>query len=144
MASWELIRNKVVSKLEGITSIQEVQEFPSEEMNGFPNAQLETVRNESEYETNVQNKRTYVFNIYILQTIESAGGMKKARRIVQGVVDDVLDTFDEDQQLEGIDMPDNEPLIITLPALSDIYTNIDGIYVVGVVELRVITSFSIT
>jgi hypothetical protein len=143
MASWEHIRNKVVSKLEAITQINEVLEFPSEEFTKFPVAMLETVRNESDYETTTQNKRTYVFSIYILQDIESVE-MKKARRIIQDAVDAVLDAFDNDQQLSGIDMPTNEAMVITIPTLSRIFTNIDGKYVVGEIELKVITSFSIS
>jgi len=141
--AWESIRNKIVNILEGIDSIQEVQEFPSEEFNGFPVAQLETVRNESEFDTTNDNKRTYIFTIWILQDIAQSG-MKKARRIIQGVVDDVMNAFDSKQLLETLEMPANEVLIISMPALSNIFTNIDAKYVVGEVELRIVTSFSIS
>jgi len=143
MASWERLRNKIVEKLQSVNSIAEVEEYPTNEMTGYPCAMLETVRNESEFESTTQNRRTYVFNIYIVQEIESAGGMKQARRIIQSAIDDVLDVFDRDQTLEGVEMPDNEVLIITIPALSRIYTDAEAKNVVGLVELKVVTSFSI-
>jgi len=141
--AWANIKSKVKSKLESIDSIQEVQDYPTEEFNGFPAAVIETVRNESDFETTNENRRSYVFNIYLLQEIESKG-VKKAREIIEEVVDDVMEAFDEDQQLSGISLPSNEVMVISLPALSRIYTSEKGKYMVGEVELKIITSFSIS
>lgn len=141
--AWENVRNKVKSKLEGVSTIQEVLDFPSEEFTGFPVAVIETVRNDADFQTTNDNRRTYVFNIYLIQEIEKFGPYK-SRRIIEGVVDDVIDVFDEDQLLTGIVMPDREVLVICLPALSRIYTEEGAKYVVGLIELKVITQFSIS
>ena len=141
--AWVNIKSKVKDKLESISSIQEVHDYPTEEFNGFPVAVIETVRNESDFETTNENKRSYVFNIYLLQEIETKG-VKKAREIIEEVVDDVMEAFDKDQRLSGIELPNNEVMIISLPSLSRIYISEKGKYVVGEVELKVITSFSIS
>lgn len=147
MASWEPLRNEIIRLLGTISTIQEVQEFPSEEFNGYPVAMLETVRNESIFETTTQNKRTYIFNVYVLQAIDQVDGddkMKQARRIVQGVVDDVLNTFDQNQTLTSAVMPAKEIVIISMPSLSSIFTSSDTKYIVGEIELKIITSFDVS
>lgn len=138
---FEIIRNKIKSKLEDIGSIEEVEDYPTDEWNGFPAAMVVSTRNESEFQTTVENKRTYVFTVYILQEIESQG-KKKARRIIEGVVDDIMEDFDKDQLLSGIEdsLPDNEDIIISFPMLSSI-TN-DEKYAYAELEINVMIQFN--
>jgi len=90
--SFEVIRNKLKNKLESIDSIQEVHAYPTETFNGFPAAVVASGRMESEFETTTENKRTYIFTIYIYQDIETKG-VEKARRIIEGTVDDVIEAL---------------------------------------------------
>jgi hypothetical protein len=141
MASFEHIRETIKTKLLTINSIQEVQDFPTLEFTGFPAVVVKTVGNDTNFQTNNDNKRTYIFRLYVFQEIETPGN-KKARRIVEGVVDDILDSFDTDQLLSGITLATNEVMIISMPALAEIYE--DAKYTVAEVELRIITQFSIS
>lgn len=138
---WEPIRQKIKEKLQTVTELQEVEDFPNEQWNGFPCAMVETTRNDADFQTTNANKRVYIFTIYLLQEYESQGP-KKARRIIEGVVDSVVNAFDQDQLLTGISLPSNEVMVISYPALSIIYETEK--YVVAELELRVITQFSIS
>lgn len=134
------IRNKIKSKLEAIDSIQEVQDFPTDEFGGFPAAMATSTRLEADFQTTTENKRTYVFTVYIIQEVKSQGE-RKARQIVEEVVDDVIEDFDKDQLLSGITLPSNEAIIISYPVLSSIYTGGEGRYVVGELEIKVVVQF---
>ena len=141
MASWEQLRNVIVSVLESVSSVQEVHEFPTEEFNGNPAAVIETIRSESDFQTITDNRRTYFFSIYVYQEVKTKTP-KQARRIIQGVSGDIMDAFDNDQLLSGASMPSNEVLVISLPALSNIFTSEDAKYIIGEIELKVVTQFS--
>jgi hypothetical protein len=143
---FEVVRNKIQEKLDAINEIQEVQEFPSEEFGGFPVAIVKSTRNDSEFETTVENERTYIFTVYLMQDIESQG-MRKARRIIEGLVDIVIDAFDKDQILEDVGLqtalPDNKTVIIVFPVMTNLGTTEDQKYVVAELDIKVKISFNI-
>jgi len=145
---FSVIRDKIETKLGTISSIQEVKDFPSGNFSGFPAAMVTTTRNEAEFETTMENKRIYVFTVFLLQEIESQGE-SSARKIIEGVVDDVIKSFDEDERLTGLQADldtasSNETVIVSYPLLSDIYTDPDTKYVIGEIEIRVVISFDVT
>lgn len=138
---FESIREKLKTKLRTISSIQQVEDFPNDQWGGYPAALITSARNESTFQTTIENKRTYVFAVFILQELETAGE-QKARRIIEGVTDDVIEALDKDQLLTGISLPTNETMIIAFPTLSNIYTSDDSKYVVGELEIRVNIQFN--
>lgn len=141
---FEIIRNKIKEKLQGIIEIQEVQDFPTQEFGGFPAAIVKSTKNEAEFETTKENLRIYVFTVYIMQDITSQG-MHKARRIVEEVVDKVIDSFDQDQTLSGVELqnalPNDKTVLICYPILTELGTTDDEKYVVAQLEVRVKISF---
>ena len=141
--AWQGLRNIIKAKLESISSIQEVQDYPNDEFGGYPAAMVESTRNEADFQTTTENKRNYIFTIYLFQESESKGE-KQARRIIEGVTDDVIEAFDQDQLLTGVSLPSNEELAVSFPMLSQIYTSDDAKYVVGELELRILVQFSTT
>lgn len=136
------IRELLKTKLATVTSIQEVHDFPNEEFNGFPACVIASNRNEAEFEDTIHNERVYVFTLWILQQVEGLG-KQKARQIIEEVMDDVIESFDKDQELAGLSLPSNEDIIICYPMLSSIYTDTDGKYVIAEMELKVKVSFNI-
>lgn len=143
----ESILNKIKSKLEGLSSIQQVADWPTDTFNGYPAAMIVFDRMEAEFETTAENKRVYSFTIYLLQELESQGE-RQARRIIRGVVDDVTTLFDEDQLLSGIELLSYETMVICLPTLPNrIY--VGGVgggnaqYVVAEMEIRVFVSVNV-
>lgn len=141
--SFEPIRNKIKSILESISSIQEVHDYPNMEVGGYPSALIASNRLEADFETTTQNRRVYVFGVYIIQDQEHDA--VRARRIVEGVVDDIVQTFDRDQLLTGIELETGETMIISYPTLSEIYVSAENPkLLVGELEIKVVVSFDTT
>jgi len=141
--SFEILRNRLATKLKTISSIQEVHTYPTEEFGGFPAAVIASARMDSAFETTNENKRTYIFTIYLFQELESKGA-NQARRIIEGVCDDVIEALDEDQGLTGIesDLPSQETMVIAFPVVPEILE--DPKYIRAELEIRIVISFSIT
>jgi len=137
--SFVKLRQKLKSKLEGIDSIQEVQDFPSEEFGGFPVAMIsDEIRSESEFQTTTENKRNYIFIIYLIQEIETKG-QRQATIIIESLVDEVMDALDKDQTLMGVDLGTGKTMIIMRPSLSEFY-NTDK-YVIAKLEISILVQF---
>ena len=144
--SFAPIRNKIKEKLQTIDSIQQVEDYPSNEFNGYPAAMVASTRNENEFNTTTENKRIYVFTVYVLQEMKVLGE-KQARRIIEEVVDDIIEAFDQDQLLASVNintvLPDNECMVMSAPILGEIYNEDEGKYVVGQLEIGVTIQFDI-
>jgi len=134
------IFNQIKEKLEGISVIKEVHDFPTESFGGFPAAILKSIGNESEFQSTTENKRVYVFTIYLVDGIEE-DNVRQARRVILGVVDTVMTSFDQDQLLSGVDLPDNESMLFVRPALSEIWE--EPQYVVAELNISVMVQFNI-
>ena len=134
------IFNQIKTKLDGISVIQEVHDYPTESFGGFPAAVLKSTGNESEFQSTTENKRIYVFTVYLVDEIES-GNVRKSRNVIRGVVDNVMASFDQDQLLNGVDLPNNESMLFVRPALSEIWE--EPQYVVAELEIRVMVQFNI-
>jgi len=138
--SFVSIRNQIISKLESINDIQYVYPYPTEDFGGYPCAMVKSDRNESDYETTTENIRSYIFTIYLMQESEHAD-RREARRILENLVDQVIDAFDQDQFLDGLSLPSSETMVGIRPALSDIVE--EEKYVTAQVGLVVRISFDI-
>ena len=101
------IHSAIVSKLETLidATLKEVYGYkinPLEfEFNSFPAAELIESGNEADYLSTKENMRVYPFEIYIYQDVEKAGGMSEAYEVLREVVDTIIDTFDNYQDLGG-------------------------------------------
>jgi hypothetical protein len=134
------IRDILKTKLQSISSVQEVVEYPTEEFNGYPAVVIGFNDMESSFETTSENKRIYNFNIHIIENITNSN-VKEARRIVEETIDDVIEALDQDQQLAGIVLPSNETMLMAFPVVSEIIYNAE--YVTAKLNIKVIVSFDI-
>jgi len=116
---FETLRDKIKEKLQGLEEIQEVYDYPTEDFKGYPCVVVRAMSNESDYSSTSENERHYVFELYIMQESEHTD-RRKARRIIEGVVDEVMDAFDQDQYLSGISLPSGKTMLGLVPALSSI------------------------
>jgi len=137
---FEPIFNQIKAKLEGISVIQEVHDYPTESFGGFPAAVVKSTGNESEFQSTTDNKRIYTFTVYLIDEIESEN-VRQSRRVIRGVVDDVMTSFDQDQLLSGVDLPNNESMLFVRPALSEIWEEPE--YVVAELNISVMVQFNI-
>lgn len=139
---FEPIREQIKTKLEAIAKIQKVYDYPTEDIDGYPCALIETVRNETNRESTAENERFYIFNIHLLQESENTD-RKQARRIIEGLVDDVINSFDQDEDLTGVNFTNARYTMLTMnPALSEIISLEK--YVMATIELTVRISFDKT
>jgi len=114
------IQNAIKAKLQSISTIQEVADYPTEEFNGYPAVMIAAKKNDSEFETTIENQRVYVYKlIVIVKVAEGTISEKKARDMVLQAVDDILYAFDRDQQLSSVQLASDETMIICQPALTD-------------------------
>lgn len=143
--SFVTLKDKIKSKLEAITSIQEVKDYPNQDFGGYPAANIRTVGNVSDYETTCENEEIYTFAVQLFQDIEgNVHTATQARRIMETLCDTVRDAFDDDEFLDGLSLPAGRTMIGILPTVSEIYEEDSGKYVVAQIELAVKISKDIT
>ena len=119
--AFETLREQIKTMLQSNTSIQEIHDYPSEDFNGFPAAVIRSAGNDSDYETTAENERHYIFEVFIFQESESAlRDRRQARRIIEGIADEMLDLFDDDEYMSGISMPSDKTMIGIIPVTSEI------------------------
>lgn len=136
--SFVTIKDQIKIKLDSITSIQEVHDFPHQDFGGYPSATVRTMGNSSEYETTCEDQEIYAFAIQLFQDIEGeVHTAKQARRIIETLCDEVRDSFDSDEFLTGISLPADRTMIGALPTVSEISEEDSGKYVIADIELAV-------
>lgn len=112
--TFQTIRDKLRDKLLTVTSIQEVARYPKREFLGFPAAILVPAEGESDWETNNEHTRVYAFDCKIFYETKELGNDETLDRLYN-VVDEILDEFAEDPNLE-------QPTVISLPAKKTMIT----------------------
>jgi hypothetical protein len=137
------IRDKIVSKLQAISSIQEVKTGPNLELSGFPAAVVIPSQQESDYETSNANERTYAFDVMLLYEVDE-GGVNAAVDALYDLSDQVLDAFDQDPTLSGISLPAGYQMIYVTPTAGAWGEVGDRKLVQRSVNVRVRVSFSIS
>ena len=140
------IKAAIKTKLEAISTIQEVHDFPTLTFNGYPAAIVKVSRNESDFQTTTENKRDYVVTIFIVQDLQTGATdiqTQQAYATVEDVVDDIEEAFAQDEQLDGtISLPTNETMITCFPMLAEIGN--DAEMVIAEIEMHVIIQFDTT
>lgn len=95
--SFATLQPQLKTLLETITEFQEVSEFPKIKYSGYPAVCVFPSDNTSDYETTTENLRIYAFYLVIFyETKES--GVPSAMQALRGLVDSVLDKFDQEDQ----------------------------------------------
>ena len=95
--SFATLRPQIKTLLETHTKLQEVYSYPKLEFNGYPAGYVVPSDNSADYETNTENIRTYAFLIRMFYETKT-GGVETAFLALEELVDEVIDTFDQDDQ----------------------------------------------
>ena len=135
--SFVTLKQQIKTKLEAITQIQEVSDYPTQDFQGYPAAMVRTDGNVSEYETTSENQEIYNFTVILLQILEGTLDEEKARDVMESLCDVVRDAFDSDEFLSGISLPADRVMIGIKPTVSDIGVDEDGKFVISEIELAV-------
>ena len=117
----EVLRDHIETMLQTEAGIQEVHDYPTEDFNGYPAAVIRFAGNESDYETTAHNERHYVYEIFLFQESDSAlTNRRQARRKIEGLTENILMLFDDDEYMEGIGLPADCTILATIPVASEI------------------------
>jgi hypothetical protein len=139
----EVLREKIKTQLNTLSSIERVYDYPTEDFQGFPAAIIRSAGNESDYETTAENERHYIFEVFLLQESESElRSRREARRIIESSVDEILDLIDKDEFLSGIVLPSGKIMLGIIPVASEI-VDLDK-YVATKLTLTIRISVNIT
>lgn len=135
------IKNQIITKLQGISNLQEVVDSWEYKFTGYPAANVTPTEGEANYETTVENERIYNLDVNL---IYGSDDIDTAKNALLDLVDYVLDTFDQDQTLTGISLPVGYTIITINPAFAG-WSEIESRkYLVATVRLRIRVSVDIT
>lgn len=97
---WQILRPQVKALLDTVSLLQETAAAPKVKFDGYPAAHIVPSENTGDYETNKENIRTYAFTIRCFYETKSTG-IEAAIEGLEEVVDQVIDTFDEEDLKQG-------------------------------------------
>ena len=85
--------------------IQEVYDWEVEQMRGYPVAIVVPSANDSDYRTTTENMRVYAFSVILLYDRGQVKKAQDAEKAMTQLVDSVLDDFDKNWNLSGVNNP---------------------------------------
>ena len=92
-------------KLINNNKIEEVYTYEAGQFKGDPTAIIVPSSNESDYETTDENIRIYAFKILLFVKRTQPRDESKAEEVMRDLVSSVIDNFDKDYMLTGIEVP---------------------------------------
>lgn len=128
----QVLNQHIAEKLEEITDIQSVYDHPWGQFEGYPAVTVFPSGNSSDYETTAENLRSYVFLVHLFIDVNAiqkdANGniitgkaqVKEAYRLIRVLVDKIIDKFDQDETMSGIELPTGKTMINVVPSPSAI------------------------
>jgi len=141
MGAYQNIRDKLEAKLNAVSDINEVYDYPKMDFGGYPAAVIIPTEGESDWETNKDDQRAYVFDVLIYYEMNQATPNTALDRLMD-VCDDVLDSFASDKQLSGISLPANKTIITVDPVFAGYETVPDKELLVARIKVKVIISIA--
>lgn len=142
--SFKTIKAQIKSILEGLSDINQVLDYPSQDFQHFPAVVVRTNGNTSEYETTHENDEIYSFSLFVFQNLDGVFSKEKSRDILEELCDTIRDTFDSDEFLNGVSLPSDRTMLGVKPTVSSIDEDDSGKYVVAEIEIAVRISKDIT
>lgn len=97
---YTILHNIILEKLQQISKLAVVYEYPTLEPSEFPFAYFVPAQGESEWQTNAEDERIYAFEVYIYYETK-LNGIGYAIKALEDATDDVLDIFTYDKQLSS-------------------------------------------
>ena len=140
--SFSALRSAIQSKLEGISNIQKVYNYPATPKQ-FPAATISPSDAEADYETTDENKRYYGFTVRVFYETK-VGGTGNAVSALEGLIDEIVDEFDKDPSLSGTSFPSKYTMIQLTPTPSRWEYFEDQGYIMAEIRVEARISFDIT
>jgi len=98
------IKNEIANLIDNnITTVQQVSKYWRTIFSGYPAVNIVFIGVENDFESNVENMRTYHFKLQILEQVSQNPdlvnvddkAMERAEKIIDAVVSDMIDLFDQ-------------------------------------------------
>lgn len=135
--SFVQLKKQIKTVVDGLSEIQQVSDYPTENFNGYPAIVIRTMGVENEYETTDQNYEEYIFNLYlIVENSEDIESKQETRSLVEELCDTLRDTFDSDEFLDGVSLPSDRQMLGVRPAVAEIDEDENGKYVTATIVLK--------
>jgi len=130
-----IIKEKIKEILLGTVGLGQVENYPNQDFNKYPAAQISYDGNTSNYLTNSENDILYTFSVYLFQIVEGSINRETARLIMEELTDTICDSFDSDEFLNGIALPSGKTMIGVKPTTVEIGEDEEGKFTVAKLEL---------
>lgn len=92
---WQTLRPQIKTLLDSLGTLVEVSKAPKIRFSGYPSAHVIPSDNTGDYDTNIENVRTYSFIIRVFCETKD-GGIETAFEDMEGVIDSIIDAFDKE------------------------------------------------
>ncbi len=125
------IRNEIAQVItDQSTLFEAVYAFPKATISGYPSLMVMPVENEAEYETNIEDRFIFKFNLITFYPIPKEEDYEKAEIAIGECMADLLNIFSKKDSLTTVDWVKPVPTIWEDTAVGDTP------YRIGVVNLR--------
>lgn len=124
MSTRTQLSSAIAFKLRSLTDFFDtdtVLEYSTFNVKGTPAVLVLPDRNEAEYDTNLNNVRTYAFLLVVLQQLDGDMSVEGAYARMREVEDAIIDEFDRDPQfldIEDLNLPSHATFIDTFASPS--------------------------
>lgn len=112
--TYQALRDKIVTKLESVSDVAEVHRFPRLDFEAYPACVVIPTDGEGDFESNDEDLRNYVFDIYVYYEYKQTGKDTALDRLYD-VIDDILDEFAGDKTMTGVTLPSGKTLLTAKP-----------------------------
>lgn len=103
-----MLRNlvaKLKSILDGVAELQQVYPYEREDPTGTPFATITPASNANDYATTTENRRVYAFTIRLFVERKGQTTVEDCEETMRDLIDVVLDVFDSNHRLPGLQLP---------------------------------------
>ena len=147
--AYKVIKDFINTKLNTIAGsgqkIEVVYDDPKQKASGYPAALIIPAAQESDYQSSNQNQRIYSFQVNLVHEIQNTG-LAGALDALGDLADDVLDLFDKDETLTGIQalLPTGYTMVAVRPARAGWQEDEDRKLVFVNIKINVVLSVSLS
>lgn len=118
--TYTTLRAFILEKLDAITQLENVTDDPMLQFEGYPAAIIIPSEGESDWETNVEDERSYTFDVIIYEETKKQGISSAITKLFD-TVDYVLDAFAADKHFQSptpISMPTGKTFLTCNPVFA--------------------------
>ena len=140
--SFEGIYNEIIAKLQAISDLQEVQTYPDANFSGFPSACAYPTTQDGAYFDTLRNERVYNFTVEVFYETKNTN-KNTALVALFDVVDQILDSFDQDFTMSSATMPAGKDIFDIVP-VSSLWGEIENEELIGCqisIQVRVASDY---